>query len=332
MAERARASSPGVVALWILAILGTLFFLRTARDLLIPIALAVLISYALEPVVAWLERQRIPRLAGASVVMLVILGLVSWGGYALRDDAGQLMQAAPNAIEKAREKVMSQLGSAGSARATDQRSAEDDRSRGTQRERAVATKGTSDRGSSGQGLKLTEGGSLAQRAGAAVFSLAAHLVIIFFLVFFLLISGHRMRDRLVEISGPDPARRRIAATIIRDINRQIQRYLLVLLFTAGIVAAATWTVLAWLGVEHAATWGILAGVFNSIPYFGPVIVSGGLLVVGLVQGGGITQGLQMAGAALIITSLEGWLLTPPLMGKAERMGEERYSPFRCWWS
>jgi predicted PurR-regulated permease PerM len=60
-------------------------------------------------------------------------------------------------------------------------------------------------------------------------------------------------------------------------------------------------------------------VFNSIPYFGPIIVSGGLLVVGLVQGGGITQALQMSAAALVITSLEGWLLTPPLMGKAERM-------------
>jgi predicted PurR-regulated permease PerM len=43
------------------------------------------------------------------------------------------------------------------------------------------------------------------------------------------------------------------------------------------------------------------------------------LIVGLVQGGGTTQALQMAGAALAITSLEGWLLTPPLMGKAERM-------------
>jgi predicted PurR-regulated permease PerM len=74
-----------------------------------------------------------------------------------------------------------------------------------------------------------------------------------------------------------------------------------------------------MGVQNAAIWGALAGLFNSIPYFGPVIVSGGLFVVGLTQGGGVSQALQMAGAALVITSLEGWLLTPPLMGKAERM-------------
>lgn len=75
----------------------------------------------------------------------------------------------------------------------------------------------------------------------------------------------------------------------------------------------------WIGVQHAAVWGILAGVFNSIPYFGPVIVSGGLLVVGLVQGGELAQALLMSGVALLITSLEGWLLTPLLLGKVENM-------------
>jgi predicted PurR-regulated permease PerM len=65
--------------------------------------------------------------------------------------------------------------------------------------------------------------------------------------------------------------------------------------------------------------GIAAGVFNSIPYFGPIIVSGGLFLVGLVQGGNMTQALQMAGVALLITTLAGWLLTPLLLGRAEGM-------------
>ena len=82
---------------------------------------------------------------------------------------------------------------------------------------------------------------------------------------------------------------------------------------------AAWAALLWIGVQHAALWGILAGVFNSIPYFGPVIVSGGLLVVGLVQGGELAQALLMSGVALLITSLEGWLLTPLLLGKVENM-------------
>ena len=91
------------------------------------------------------------------------------------------------------------------------------------------------------------------------------------------------------------------------------------LVTSTVVALATWAGLAWLGVQQAAAWGILAGVFNSIPYFGPVVVSGGLLLVGLVQFGDLMQAIKVSAAALAITSLEGWLLTPPLMGKAEHM-------------
>ena len=51
-------------------------------------------------------------------------------------------------------------------------------------------------------------------------------------------------------------------------------------------------------------WGLLAGAFNSIPYFGPVIVSGGLFGAGVVQGGGLSKAFQMAGATVIITSLK----------------------------
>ena len=75
--------------LWILASIAVAFFLRAARDLLIPIALAVLASYALEPLVAWLARHRVPRLAGATIVMLAVLGTSGAAGYALRDGAMQ---------------------------------------------------------------------------------------------------------------------------------------------------------------------------------------------------------------------------------------------------
>jgi predicted PurR-regulated permease PerM len=43
------------------------------------------------------------------------------------------------------------------------------------------------------------------------------------------------------------------------------------------------------------------------------------LIVGLVQFGSAAMALAAAGVALVITSLEGWLLDPVLMGKAERM-------------
>jgi predicted PurR-regulated permease PerM len=308
MSPRSNSSSAIATAMWILATVAVLFLLRAAKTLLIPIVLAALVSAALAPIVMWLERRRVPTLAGAALVMLVILGAFAGGAYSLRDDARTFVDSLPQTVERARKAVLSALGSSGTViqQATDGRKPEG-------REQG---RGSSDPAPDSAGPAT---GSLAERGISGLFSLAGHLVVIFFLTYFMLISRDLVRERLVEMSGSDTERRKTTSTIIDDINTQIQRYLLVLLVTGLVVGVATWLVLTWLGVEHAALWGILAGVFNSIPYFGPIIISGGLFVVGIVQGGGITQAVQMAGATILITSLEGWLLTPVLMGKAERM-------------
>jgi predicted PurR-regulated permease PerM len=340
----ARDTTSSTVALWILATIAVVFFLRAAAQLLIPIVIAVLISYVLEPLVIWLARHRVPRLAGTSLLLLTILGLATWGGYSLRDDAMQAVESLPQAARRVRDMMMSQSqngpaaslqqaadelrGTAGDARGADV-PAQAAGTSGQQEQRDNAPRG----GGEAEARDRTQGSpqatplggvsenlsSLVQRGVGSVFALAGHVTVVFFLVFFLLLSGRHVKARLVEIAGPDAEWRRTAATIVDDINAQIQRFLLVRLVTAAVVGVLTWLALVWIGVEQAPLWGLLAGVFNSIPYFGPVIVSGGLLVVGLLQGGGTTQALQMAGAALAITSLEGWLLTPPLMGKAERM-------------
>ncbi|MGE3958157.1 MAG: AI-2E family transporter [Vicinamibacterales bacterium] len=335
MHETDPSTRGATVALWILAVIASLFFLRQAADLLIPIVLAVLLSYVLEPAVAWLERHRTPRTAGASVVMLVILVLAGWGGYSLRDEVDQAVAALPDTARRARAMVFNRAGDGPAAslqRAADELRGVPPR---TQPGPGEQQAGTATRERRGQAAAAPEASTPAapsrsssipqalagavQQGVSSVLALMGQLTVIFFLAFFLLTSGGHTRARVIEVSGPEDAGRRTAARIIDDINAQVQRFLVVRLITSAVVATLTWAVLAWMGVQHAALWGILAGVFNSIPYFGPVIVSGGLLVVGLAQGGGISQAVQMAGAALVITSLEGWLLTPPLLGKAERM-------------
>ena len=304
-----------VAAVWITAAVATVFLLRAASQLLIPIVLGVLISYALEPVVAWMHKRRVPRIAGAGLLLALILGCSGWGAYSLRDDALQAIDALPEVARRARELVWSQNGSGPAERV---RQAAEELQRSPQEEKSkTSTSNTPDQ------EEQPAGGSAmiewVQRGVGSVLALAGHITVIFFLVFFLLISGSHFKKRIIEIAGPHLERRRITATIIDDINAQIQRFLLVRVATAVVVALATWGVLAWMDVRQAAVWGILAGVFNSIPYFGPVIVSGGLLLVGLVQSGDAMQAVKISAAALVITSLEGWLLTPPLLGKAERM-------------
>jgi predicted PurR-regulated permease PerM len=275
-------SRNAATALWILAGLAGAMFLRAASELLIPIVISVLVSYALEPLVRWLERARIPRLVGAALLLLALVGGTTQALYGLRDDIGEAATAVPEATRR--------LGDWLGLGATTQ-----------QAERAIRSP------------------EVIQQGAGWIVSAAGHLTVVIFLTYFLTISGAHFKRRFVELAGRHLERRRITIDVLDDINDQIQRFLLVQAFTAVVVGAATWIALAMTGVRQAAVWSILAGVFNSIPYFGPVIISGGLFAVTFLQFGDPVTALKIAAIALAITSLEGWLLTPALLGKAERM-------------
>jgi predicted PurR-regulated permease PerM len=257
-------------------------FLRTARELLIPIVIAMLVSYALEPIVARLERLRIPRAFGASLVVATLVGAAAWGLYVSRDQVLEALTSVPGAIRQ----VGQWVGGSQAAR---------------------------------QAQEATRSPEVIQQGVSWILSAASDMTIVTFLVFFLLLSGSHFKKRVIELAGPHLEQRRITAEVLNEINEQIQRFLQVTAVTSVVVGAATWGALAMLGIRQAAVWGVLAGVFNSIPYFGPVIVSGGLFVIGFLQFGEPAAALKVSAVSLAITSFEGWLLTPLLLGRAEQM-------------
>jgi predicted PurR-regulated permease PerM len=276
-------SRSSTVALWVLAGLAAALFLRAAYELLIPIVIAILLSYALDPIVVRLERLRIPRAVGAGLIVATLAGGAAWGLYDFSDEIGEALKAAPQATGRLSELL-------GASRQT---------ARDAQ--------------------QVVQSPEVVQWGVGWVVAGAGHVMVVAFLLYFLLLSGQVFKQRFIDLAGPHLKQQRVAVEVLDDINEQIQRFLLVTVVTGVIVAVATWAVLAAMGVQQAIVWGLFAGLFNSIPYFGPIIVSGGLLLVGLLQSGDSILGLKAAGAALAISSLEGWVLTPLLLGKAERM-------------
>ena len=75
-----------------------------------------------------------------------------------------------------------------------------------------------------------------------------------------------------------------------------------------------------------------AGIFNSIPYVGPLIVTAGLAVVAFLQFGAFGMTALIAGVALLITSLEGWVITPALMGRTAQMNRVAVFAGLLFWS
>jgi predicted PurR-regulated permease PerM len=107
--------------------------------------------------------------------------------------------------------------------------------------------------------------------------------------------------------------------ILDEINLQIERFLLVQLFTSIVVGVASWAAFTYFGLAQPAVWGAAAGLFNSIPYFGPVVVTSGIFVVAFLQFGAPGIAALIAFVALAITSLEGFILTPWLTSRAASM-------------
>ena len=120
--------------------------------------------------------------------------------------------------------------------------------------------------------------------------------------------------------------------ILDEINLQIESFMRVQVLTSAIVAVATALSLWWLGLEQFVIWGLMAGLFNSIPYLGPVIVTGGLGLVAFLQFDSIPKTLLVCGIALLITSLEGFLLTPALMSRAARINSAAIFTGLLFWS
>ena len=69
------------VALTVLSVAATMYVLNWAQEIFIPVVLSILISYALEPVVAAFTRARIPRTAAAGLVVVLGVGLMGYGAY-----------------------------------------------------------------------------------------------------------------------------------------------------------------------------------------------------------------------------------------------------------
>jgi predicted PurR-regulated permease PerM len=120
--------------------------------------------------------------------------------------------------------------------------------------------------------------------------------------------------------------------VLEDIATQIERFLVIQILTSAAVAVVTGVALWSMGLEQAALWGLLAGIFNSIPYYGPLLVTAGLSVVGFLQFETIGMTAAVAGVSLLITTLEGMLLTPMLVGRAASMNQVAVFAGMIFWS
>jgi predicted PurR-regulated permease PerM len=307
------------LALYVIAGAAGMAILYWAQGVFIPIVLSILISYALEPLVRTMTHIRLPRAVASALAVAALAGTIGYTAYSLSDDASNIVAAVPEAATKLRQALRREQGDADSAIQQVQRATEELQRTADE----AAGPSTAPRGV--QRVQIEEPAidirEYVMWGSASVVGFAGEAVLIVFFVFFLLASGDLFKRKLVKIAGPSLQRRRVTVQILDEINSQIERFLLVLVIASVVVGVASWIGFRAVGLEQAVFWAVAAGAFNSIPYFGPVVVSIGTAVVAFLQFGTLSMAATVAGLSLAITSLEGWVLMPILARRVVRTNE-----------
>ena len=303
----------------VVALVAVLFLLQYARDVFIPLVLAGLMFYALDPVVDWLQKLKVHRVLGAALVLLTLVGGTAWTAYSVRDEALKVVEDLPKAARNLRAALRSDQGAPESAIGKLQRAAtEIDKTTAEAIPPPPAPQGVVRVQVEEPTLRATQ---FVRWGTTQIVSMVSQALMVLLLAFFLLVADDLLKRKLLKNFGTSLSRKKITLQILDQIGTQIGRFLLVQLLTSVLVAVVTGLALWRLGLQQAMFWGIAAGVLNSIPYMGPLIVTASLGMVGFMQFGTLPMAMAVAGTALLITTLEGWFLTPSLMGRAAQMNQ-----------
>lgn len=296
-------------ALIVLASIATLYFIDWAQPVLLPLVVAVLISYALDPLVSLLDRIRIPRPLGAAIVMASLIGICVAAGAPLKQEAMAMLDKIPVAIQefqrkeaRSRDTEESIMEKAQTAAKQIEETAAKDQQDAVSRQPGITPVRVVDKPMDIQAYVI--------KGSPAALILISQFFSVLLLVFFLLAVGSLYRRKVVRISGPSFGRMRKAARIMDDLHHQIRRFLFVMVIGALFVGILTWLAFLGLGVEQAALWGVVAGIASGVPYLGPFLVFIGSGVAGFLQFGALDNAAIIAGTSLLITSIQGNLLTP----------------------
>jgi predicted PurR-regulated permease PerM len=304
------------LALTVLAAIALVAALYLARAFFVPLLIGILASYALRPLVDWLEAHYIPRPAGAALTLLALVGSLSWVGYSLRDDAAATIEKLPEAARKLRQTMTDARAGGGKTPLQNMQDAANE-IQGAAADAALKPGARAAVVRAPEPPVWLRDYAIAQ--SGLLISVAGQAPIVLLLAYFLLASGVHFRRKLVQFVGPSLTRKKDAVRILEQIDVQVQRYLLTMLLSNALVAIGTWLAFEALGMEHAGVWGVAAGVLHFVPYLGSALILLGSGVAAFLQFGSVLHAAAIAGVALVVGGAIGQLFMTWLQSRAARV-------------
>ncbi len=306
------------LALAIVTTVVVVFALQWAEKFFIPLLLGIIIAYILNPLVVWLERMKIPRVVGTSIVMLAVLCGSAFATISLRGQIQTILDQLPEAASKLSVALLSMREGQPSTMQKVQAAA---------REIDKATSQAADIYSTPKqpathividqpAFKL---GDFLRAGSMGLLEFISQSTMMLILVFFLLVAGDTFKHKLVRLTGPSLSDKKITVQILDEINLSIQGYMFTLLVANVLLALLTWTAFRWIGLDNAGGWAFAAGVLHVIPYLGPALIAVATGMAGFMQFESFWMALLVSGSPLAIATFVGIFVITWMTGKIAKM-------------
>jgi len=287
--------SIALTGLFILAILYTMYFMRSV---LLPIVLALLLSYLLRPIIRALARLKIPSLISSALVLIALLALVTYGLSSLVTPLAGWLQKAPTGFAELQHKLMP----------VKQSLAQVAQASGQIEKLAAAESQTAPKVEV-QHHPITD--MLFVRTPEFI----ASAVLLLVLLYFLLAYDGVFMSKLIKLL-PTLSDKKRAVSIVVDIESHVSRYLFTVTIINICLGVAVGTTVGLLGLRNPVMWGVMVAVLNFVPYLGALT---GIVCMTV----GAVLSFDSFGYALIFPAvylgygiLEGSFITPWVMGRS----------------
>jgi predicted PurR-regulated permease PerM len=287
-----------LAGLLVLAIFYTAYF---AAPIVVPVIAATLLSLLFSPLVGAAVRKRVPRMVAAALVVGTLAAVLLGGAYWLAEPAAEWLRSAPTSLDEFRTKLTQQQSPLTDVReATEavEQTVEEITGNGARAQRQVEIREPALLDTVMERVPVALGG----------------IVMAMFLTFLLLVSGDAFMRKLVAVGGSFGARRR-RVRLVRQMQSHVAHYLATVTAINVALGCIVGGVMYLLGMPNPALWGTLAGLLNFAPYVGPAVTTGVLFVAGVSVYDTLGAAVLPALVFLAITSLEGQVVTPLLLGQ-----------------
>jgi predicted PurR-regulated permease PerM len=282
------ASAAALVGIWsILLMAFVIAVLYVGRELLIPIALAAMLTFLLSPLVGWIERW-IGRIAAVLIVVAMLFGVVGGAGWLLAHQLIDLAAKLPNYQANIDSKLRAIRLPTGGAfgRFSDSLAELQKQSPDSLAPPAGSTESVPEGEKTGQPrgkaiaedplpVKIVETQSrlpgILQTAATGLLGPLGTAGLVLLLLVFMLLKREDLRGRVIRLIGQG----RISATTraMDDAGSRVVRYLSMQLLVNTTFGGCIALGLYFIGVPNAILWGAFAAVMRFVPYIGAWIAA-----------------------------------------------------------